>query len=85
MFGIETWKNMIREYHENEEQYLDVLSCDFFVVQNTCNLMMYSATYINIILLSLKKNQQAIREKTTIFLDETTIMKPTPTCLGLKS
>jgi hypothetical protein len=46
---------MIREYHENEEQYLDVLSCDFFVVQNTCNLMMYSATYINIILLSLKK------------------------------
>jgi hypothetical protein len=34
-------KNMIREYHEDEEQYLDVLSCNFFVVQNTCNTMMY--------------------------------------------
>jgi hypothetical protein len=29
------WKNMICEYHEVEEQYLDVLSYNFFVVQNT--------------------------------------------------
>jgi hypothetical protein len=29
-------------YHEDEEQYLDVLSSIFFVIQNTCNLMMYS-------------------------------------------
>jgi hypothetical protein len=35
MFGIEMWKNMIYEYHENKDQYLDVLSCNFFIVQNT--------------------------------------------------
>jgi hypothetical protein len=34
-------KNMICEYHEDEEQHLDVISCNFVIVQNTCNLMIY--------------------------------------------
>jgi hypothetical protein len=36
-------KNMIHEYHEDEEQHLNLLSCNFFVVQNIYNLM-YSTT-----------------------------------------
>jgi hypothetical protein len=39
---IEMWKNVIGEYHEDEKQYLDVLSCNFFADQNTCDLMIYS-------------------------------------------
>jgi hypothetical protein len=37
------WKNMILKYHDDEEQCLDVFSCNFFVFQNICNSMMYSA------------------------------------------
>jgi hypothetical protein len=45
----------MHEFRQDEDQYLDILSCNFFTIQSACNLRMYStANKYNFLL--IKKN-----------------------------
>jgi hypothetical protein len=42
--GIELSSYTMHEYHEDEEQYHVIITCNFFVFHNVCKIIMYSIT-----------------------------------------